>query len=265
MVGCMHDLALARAGQHAAEARLATYATAPNVAVRQGDGWFAVRTGADSNDMNGVVSAAHADISPQLVKDLIAWFAAGLTPACWLTGEADPQLTETLLGCGAQPERSGRWSGRAVPPEMPQVDAGTGLVQVASETDLDRWLDLAAGCGWIQSEKDRQARRQLYRSLGLEHGAALSHWLALEQDRPVGFASSYLDQDVVDLCNLGVAEAHRRRGIGRAMVEVRLASAARLGATTVVSAPSHDGWQLQKALGFRNVPVVADTCFYLSV
>jgi predicted N-acetyltransferase YhbS len=86
---------------------------------------------------------------------------------------------------------------------------------------------------------------------------------ALDHDQPVAFASSYLDADVIDLCNLGVAESHRRRGIGRALVAARLADAAQRGATTVVSAPSPEGWRLQQAHGFRSVPVVADTWFYL--
>jgi GNAT superfamily N-acetyltransferase len=60
-----------------------------------------------------------------------------------------------------------------------------------------------------------------------------------------------------------VAESHRRRGIGRALVAARLADAAIRGATRVVSAPSPEGWLLQQTLGFRRVPVVADTWFYL--
>lgn len=31
----------------------------------------------------------------------------------------------------------------------------------------------------------------------------------------------------------------------------------------MVSAPSPQGWQLQKALGFQSIPVTPDTCFYL--
>ncbi|HEY5847582.1 MAG TPA: hypothetical protein VIT42_12410 [Microlunatus sp.] len=34
-------------------------------------------------------------------------------------------------------------------------------------------------------------------------------------------------------------------------------------ATVVVSALSPDGWELQRTLGFRSVPVVSDTCFDL--
>ena len=43
--------------------------------VRRGRDWFAVRTGVDSNDMNGVVSEAQAEISADLVEDLVGGFA----------------------------------------------------------------------------------------------------------------------------------------------------------------------------------------------
>jgi GNAT superfamily N-acetyltransferase len=260
----LHDFGIARAAQHAAEARLAAYALAPGVVVRRGSGWFAVRTGVDSNDMNGVVSKERAEIPPELVEDLVAWFRACGASASWLTSRADPQLTQTLLAAGARAERSGYWSGRAMPTLAFSPDAGVEVVRVLSDNDLNDWLDVAAGCGWIETDSDRHARRRLYRALGLGDGA-LTHWLALEQDQPVGFASSYLDAKVIDLCNLGVVESRRRRGIGRALVAARLVDAARRGATTVVSAPSPDGWRLQQALGFRRVPVVPDTCFYLPI
>jgi hypothetical protein len=77
-------LAIACAAQHAAEARLAAFAAA-DVAVQSGRGWFAARTGVDSNDMNAVVSTRQAEISQQLVEDLIAWFRAAGASASWLT------------------------------------------------------------------------------------------------------------------------------------------------------------------------------------
>lgn len=258
----LDDLGIAYAAQHAAEARLAAFAAAPDVAVRSGRGWFAVRTGVDSNDMNAVVSTRQAKISQQLVEDLIAWFRAAGASASWLTSRPYPQLTQTLLAAGARPERNGHWSGRGMPTEVRQPDAGVDVVRVVSEHDLNLWLDVAAGCGWIEADRDRHARRRLYLAIGLDDGD-LTHWLALDQDQPVGFASSYLDANVIDLCNLGVAESHRPRGIGRALVAARLADAAQRGASTVVSAPSPEGWRLQQALGFRSVPVVADTWFYL--
>ena len=256
------DLGIAYAAQQAAEARLAAYAAAPGVDLRRGRDWFAVRTGVDSNDMNGVVSNSQAEISPELVEDLVGWFRAGEVSASWLTTRPDPQLTRTLLAAGARADRSGYWSGRSMPTPERSPAAGVDVVRVVSDHHLEMWLDVAAECGWIEDDSDRQARHRLYLALGLDD-RALTHWLALERGQPVGFASSFLDANVIDLCNLGVAESHRRRGIGRALVTARLADAARRGATTVVSAPSPEGWRLQQTLGFRRVPVVADTWFYL--
>ena len=256
------DLGIAYAAQHSAEAQLAACAEAPGIAVRRGRDWFAVRTGVDSNNMNGVVSEAQAEISAELVDDLVAWFRADAVPASWLTTIPDPQLTRTLLAAGARAERTGYWSGCSMPTPVRPPAAGVEVVRVVSDHHLEEWLDVAAECGWIEDDSDREARYRLYLALGLD-GGALTHWLALDHDQPVGFASSFLDANVIDLCNLGVAESHRRRGIGRALVAARLADAVQRGAKRVVSAPSPEGWLLQQTLGFRRVPVVADTWFHL--
>jgi GNAT superfamily N-acetyltransferase len=256
------DLGIAYAAQHAAEAQLAAYAEAPGIAVRRGRDWFAVRTGVDSNDMNGVVSEAQAEISAELVDDLVAWFRADAVSASWLTTIPDPQLTRTLLAAGARAERTGYWSDCSMPTPVRPPAAGVEVVRIVSDHHLEKWLDVAAECGWVEDDSDREARHRLYLALGLD-GGALTHWLALDHDQPVGFASSFLDANVIDLCNLGVAESHRRRGIGRTLVAARLADAVQRGATRVVSAPSPEGWLLQRTLGFRRVPVVPDTWFYL--
>ena len=147
--------------------------------------------------------------------------------------------------------------------------------------DLVAWFRAdAVSASWLTNHPDRADpyapaeaeagfRLVSLRAAGVEGSdrfgphRALTHWLALDHDQPVGFASSFLDANVIDLCNLGVAESHRRRGIGRALVAARLADAVQRGATRVVSAPSPEGWRLQQTLGFRRVPVVADTWFYL--
>ena len=212
--------------------------------------------------MNGVVSVRGADVSSTLAAALVGWFAETRTPASWLAERADRRLTQVLVAEGASPERSGRWSGCAMPAAIPAAVREVDIVRVTTESDLASWLDVAAACGWILSAQGREARRRLYSELVLGHDAALRNWLAVVVDVPVGFASSYVADGVADLCNLGVLASQRRYGIGRAMTAARIADAAKT-ATTVVSAPSHDGWLLQRSLGFRNVPVVADTCFYL--
>ena len=155
----LSDRALAQAAQHASEERLHLFFGADGVEVRRGDGWFAVRTGVDSNDMNGVVSTPGAKVSAVLVADLLAWLAGA--PASWLTSRGDPELTDLLLAAGARPERSGCWSGRWVEP-VPAHRNGVEVCRVRITRDLDRWIDLAAECGWIETASGRGARRRLY-------------------------------------------------------------------------------------------------------
>ena len=138
------DLSIAYAAQHAAEERLAAYAAAPGMAVRRGRDWFAVRTGVDSNDMNGVVSEAQAEISADLVEDLVGWFRAGAVSASWLTGRPDPKLTRTLLAAGARADRSGHWSGRSMPTRHGYLMAGAQRLAESAVVDRDQCQ--GAGC-----------------------------------------------------------------------------------------------------------------------
>ena len=66
---------IAAAAQAAASARVATYAEAPGVESRRGDGWYAVRTGVRSNEHNGVVSEPGVSVPRAEVERLVAWFA----------------------------------------------------------------------------------------------------------------------------------------------------------------------------------------------
>jgi hypothetical protein len=92
-------------------------------------------------------------------------------------------------------------------------------------------------------------------------GPSLIDWRSTK-DQPVGFASSYLDVNVIDLCNLGVTQSYRRRGIDQALIATRLADGASRGATTAVSAPSREGWRSSKHsdyAGCRSSPTHAST------
>ncbi len=258
--GSEAGVVIAAAAQEAQAGRWTYYGTASEVAMRRGEGWFAVRTGASSNDMNGVVSFPGANITAALIEELTSWFAQA--PATWLTPVPDPVLTRRLIEAGARPERTGYWSGRDMPGAVLPARTGVTIKQVLTGNDLERWLAVATECGWIENGHDREIRRRLYQSL-LRPGSALTHWLALEGAEPVGFASSYVHGHVVDLCNLAVVASRRRQGIGRALVSARVAAASSRGATTIVSAPSPDGWAMQQTLGFRSVAVIPDLCFYL--
>jgi GNAT superfamily N-acetyltransferase len=134
--------------------------------------------------------------------------------------------------------------------------------RVRDSRDLDAWLDVAGECGWLDDDRDRQARRRLYDAIGFDDDR-LGHWIAVHGDRPVGMASAFLDGQVVDLCNLAVLEGDRRRGVGTALIERRLGDAAARGAVRAVSGVTPEGWQVYQRRGFRSVPVGKDVCFYL--
>jgi GNAT superfamily N-acetyltransferase len=61
---------------------------------------------------------------------------------------------------------------------------------------------------------------------------------------------------------VAVRDSARREAVGTALVSALLAWGAKHGALEVVAAPSPDGWRLFNTLGFENVPVTPDTCFY---
>ncbi len=135
-------------------------------------------------------------------------------------------------------------------------------MRVRTDDDLERWLDVAAACGWVQHEQDRAARGELYRHVGLDH-PALAHWIAVQGATAIGMASSFIGGDVLDLCGLAVIDAERRRGIGTALIERRMGEASEQAVSHAVAALSPDGWALYQQPGFTSTPAIADTWFFL--
>jgi GNAT superfamily N-acetyltransferase len=233
---------------------------------RTGEGWVAVATGARSNDMNGVVSDVGAPIGPEVVDDLLAWFADLGLPASWLVdGEGDdPGVAAMLVERGARPEAGGSWAGRYLDDSLLDLAGGSDVTirRVSTSADLDDWLGVAARCGWIVDDRDRRSRRRLHLSLGLDD-EDIAHWVARLGDRPVAMASAHVNGSVVDLCNLAVIDAQRRQGIGQALAGERIRIAHERGATLIVSALSPDGWKLYEPLGFASVPTHPGRHFHL--
>lgn len=260
---------LGRAGEDAAAGRLHRYARCAAARTRSGEGWFAVATGAEANDMNGVVSQPGASIPRDLVDHLIEWFAQQRVPASWLLAGEDRELATTLVGRGASAETSGWWAGRLIEDDLLRLSPVPGITisRVTTEEDLRDWLDVAGVCGWFDHEAGRSVRKKIYLSVGLaddDDDDELSHWVARRAGHAVGMASSFLNRrSVVDLCNLAVVDSERRQGIGRALAGERIRAASERGARTIVSALSPDGWRLYRSLRFQSVPVTPDRWFYL--
>lgn len=240
-------------------ARSVALAEYPPVSVRSGQGWFAVRSGAKSNELNVVVSEASFVPSAHLVDDLTRWF--GELPVSWLTEQPEAALTSVLSGATWTPERTGRWCGRPLVPIQTSF-GDLEITTVRADSGLDDWLDVASACGWFDDSADRDVRRELMVAMVVDprRGA----WLASLENRPVGMATGWCAGGAVELVDVAVRVDFRRRGAGTELIARVMAWGAARGAREVVAAPSPDGWRLLRSLGFDNVGVVPDTCFYLS-
>jgi hypothetical protein len=132
--------------------------------VLERDGLYAVRTGVASNTENGVVSSGAVDA--ETVRQLIAWFDERRLPASWLVaeGEACVATAATLEAAACRPEQSG-WEMRAALDTLDLEHDTADVHPVGSEDQLEGWLDVAAACGWFESEDERRAWGALQRGL----------------------------------------------------------------------------------------------------
>lgn len=245
----------AREGHRLAISRVLALADLPSAAARSGDGWTAVRTGAASNDLNAVISEPGLVPPVALLGELRDWWDG--VPASWLVESPSSRLTQALVVAGWSPERTGRWCGQSsgwfahAPGEV--------SVDIVSGSGVDEWLDIADGCGWFEDERDRDVRRSLLQAASGDDRQRL--WLARLDDRPVGMARGGRGDGVTEVVDVAVVESARRQGVGTALVAAVILWG---GDTGVIAAPSPDGWRLFESLGFDNVPVVPDVCFYWS-
>ena len=244
---------LALLAQRAERARLGEVGALPWVDTLAGDGWLAIRSGAESNDLNGVLSEPGVVPGRAALVELARWF--GDVPATWHAAHADDTLTSALVEAGWRPERTGRCAGRALPLVPSGTGAGVSIRLVEDESDRRTWLDIARACGWFGDDSaERRLRENLARDL------AWPRWLAEIDGAAVGMATGWRDGGVLELVDIAVIERARRRGVGTALLSAVCAWGE--GADHVVGAPSPDGWGLLRAHGFANVPTVSDTAFY---
>ena len=123
--------------------------TAPGAEVVERDGVFAVRTRVRSNRENGVVSGPGTRVTRALAEELADWFGEWGVPASWLCaeGEARAEAGAALESAGYRPERSG-WEMRAriagLDLAAPATTPASASPGVASEDELERWLEVAA-------------------------------------------------------------------------------------------------------------------------
>lgn len=236
---------------HRAErSRLAELAGVDGVRTRTGDGWLAIRTGLDSNDLNGTLSEPGHRPDAELLAELGAWF--GTAPASWYLAAPDPGFAVAAAEAGWQPETSARCAGRRLPFSA-AVPPGVLVRQVADATDAAGWLDVAEACEWFDAD-ERQHREPVLRAL------ARPRWIACRDGLPVGMASGWRDRELAEVVDVAVLPAARRAGVGTALLAAVAGWAA--SADQLVAAPSPDGWALMRTLGFANLPALSEVVAY---
>lgn len=252
-------LDVASVAERTAIERMLSHARLPSAARREGAGWVAVRTGAASNDLNGVVTEGAAGLGGGTAQELVAWFDD--VPTSWLTTVSDPVLTRLLLGLGAEPERAGHWCGRSV--TAPADVRPFGRVEpVVDDSTIEDWASVASACGWFDGPQDHRTRTRLIAEL-VDDQPAFRHWVVRNDGHPVGMAAAYAGSQALELTAVAVVGSHRRRGVGAALVQHALAWGRGQGTENAVAAPSPDGALLFSSLGFAFASVRPDMCFYL--
>ena len=251
----------ARAGHRCAMERVVALAALPTVSTRTGPHWLAVRSGADSNDLNAVVSKRGFVPDHALLEGLRAWWNGA--PASWLVEDPDEALTHVLINAGWTPERTGRFCGRRLghSPQEPNARVHRrAKLETVCDDNLEQWLDIATECGWITDLEDRLVRRKLLSAAAGDPRHEM--WLARLGKRPVGMARGWWSGPTVEVVDVAVLDSARRCGVATSLVSGVVVWGATHRAREVVAAPSPDGWRLFDALGFENVPVTHDACFY---
>ena len=142
-------------------------------------------------------------------------------------------------------DRAERWTERA------------GITVGSSDAaELETWLDVVVSAfaapdvqGLATHESfPREAAERVMRGMAGARGFA--RYLARRASEPAGGASMRLADGVAQLCGAGTLPAHRRRGVQGALLERRLADAARAGCdlavvTTLPGSKSQENAQRQ--------------------
>jgi GNAT superfamily N-acetyltransferase len=241
--------------------------TAPAAESLERNGVYAVRTGIASNAENGVVSVGDVPVERELAADVIAWLSERNLPAAWVCAEGArrAETVHVLEALGCRPDRAScemRGSLKRLFFDGEMTPAGIHAGAVASERDLDAWLDVATACG-LHEHGERRTWRDLLLGLGFAPAAPIRLYVAFRGDRAVGMASAFYAGALALLTAVAVITDERRRGIGRAFALMRLHEARERGCMMAVLAPTPDGTKLYNALGFETHPQPPDRWFFL--
>src|SRR5262245_28848599 len=193
-------------------------ARAPESEVFDHGGVWAVRTRVLSNTENGVLSGEGAHVTRDVVQRLTEWFAAAGVPASWICAEGAGRLrtAAVLEAAGWKPERNA-YEMRAPVAALVQSAASQEAVRIERVTSvhrLDEWLDVAAACGWFETDAEREAMRALHFGASLAPAGPLRLYLARRHENPVGMAAAFHAGTTALLIAVAVLSSARRSGIG---------------------------------------------------
>lgn len=173
-------------------------------------------------------------------------------------------MVAQLAALGLRADNTANVMGRslsAYEPPAAHLD-GYEIREVSTSEDLAGGM-AALGEDWFDV-KERRQRLRIYEAIGLGEMSRARHWVARGDGRVIALATLFRFDDVVELAQCGVAAAHRRRGIARALTGTRLRAAIGDGASAAVLSPSQDGYLLHRQLGFTLLPTLRDRWFHVA-
>jgi ribosomal protein S18 acetylase RimI-like enzyme len=226
---------------------------------------LAVVTGIPSNAENGVIGAPGAGASRRRnIAALVEFVQRHRVPASWLLDRPailGAGLTDALVAGGCRPETDAWLMGGPVSaPDAAQPD-GVEITPVRTAAHLEDWLRVAAACGWIDSHESLAARTRIYGSLPLD--GPWRRWIATQDGVPLGMAAALVTSEVVYMTDSAVIPEARRRGIGRALALARLRFGREHDCKRAILAPSPDGAELWRSMGFVESRQPRNRWFYL--
>jgi ribosomal protein S18 acetylase RimI-like enzyme len=197
---------------------------------------------------------AFPELSRERVGGLLPQFlsaarrSAAREASCWSLLPTEPDtLGSELLAAGFRDGWQAHWMAAEIEPrpaEAPPAGVQIGLAPPAwKATDLP----------W-----DGEGVARVRSRLAEAHPRRVWHLGAWRDGRPVGHAVLNLSTGrlgAAGIYDMGVAEAERRRGIGRALTRAALELARAQGCAFATLNATHDGELLYGTVGFRSVGV----------
>jgi len=225
-------------------------------------GGVAAFSGADS-PLTKVAGLGFGGLPPddELARVETEFHARGAAVQVELASLAEAGIAERLSARGYALVGFEYVLARALDPRELWPDRTDVTVELDTDPTLDEWLDVVVtafsmldGQGVVAHESfPRASLERVVRAMSGSRGMA--HYLARRGGVPAGGASLRVstDEHVAQLCGAGTLPAHRRRGVQAALLERRLADAARAGCelAVVTTAPGSKSQENAQLLGFE--------------